>query len=129
MSGRRISRRILLSLLGVASVPALYVGYKGVTIALRCASVSAAGDALAAIGERYLANVPEEADQGVLLAALGTDDRAIRHALDAGDMQGALAAARQATSRGGAAVTCDGWVLGRAEARCAALVTLYRRAG
>ena len=114
------NRRVVLGMLSIGAVPVLFGAYAMIGGAVRCAATRWDSGSLAAIGRSYLAMHPEEASTPRLVAELQRSTADVDDALDA---------ARRDLARPNAEmVTCDGWLLGRAEARCAALVTLARGA-
>ncbi|MEM7526353.1 MAG: hypothetical protein AAF416_01585 [Pseudomonadota bacterium] len=122
------SRRVVLLSLAALAVPGALGGYAAVSTALRCAAQGRSGGALASVGAAYLAAIPEERDRRVLIARLRAETPTVLEALAKGGMDAALTEARQTLATGSATVACGGWVLGQAEARCAALVALERDA-
>jgi hypothetical protein len=83
---------------------------------------STMGDALVAVGIRYLEDVPEEADQAFLLEQLPALEGTVPER--PGPMLGVLAPQAVADHTIGDLVELDGWVLSRTEARAAALYAL-----
>ncbi len=77
------------------------------------------GDALVAVGTRYLEDAPEEADQAFLLEQLPALEGTVPER--PGPMLGVLAPQVVADHTSGDLVELDGWVLSRTEARAAAL--------
>lgn len=77
------------------------------------------GDALVAVGTRYLEDVPGEADQAILLDQLPALEGTVPDR--PGPALGVLAPQVVADHRAGDLVVLDGWVLSRTEARAAAL--------
>lgn len=83
---------------------------------------STLGDALVAVGARYLDAFPEEADREALLAALpALEGEVPEHPARALRVLGPQAAADHES---GAVVDLDGWVLSRTEGQAAALYAL-----
>ncbi|MCU0270273.1 MAG: hypothetical protein MUF83_16735 [Acidimicrobiales bacterium] len=80
--------------------------------------------ALLAVGERYLATHPEEADTEVLLAALAPLGGSIP--ADPDTQLAVLGQQVSADYAAGDVVELDGWVLSRTEGRAAALFVLER---
>jgi len=80
---------------------------------------STMGDALVAVGTRYLEEVPEEADQALLLEQLPALEGTVPDR--PGPMLGVLAPQAEADHVAGDLVELDGWVLSVTEARAAAL--------
>ena len=123
------NRRVVLGMLSIGAVPVLFGAYAMIGGAVRCAATRWDSGSLAAIGRSYLAMHPEEASTPRLVAELQRSTADVVAALRTGSFDDALDAARRDLARPNAEmVTCDGWLLGRAEARCAALVTLARGA-
>jgi hypothetical protein len=83
---------------------------------------STMGDALIAVGSRYLEDVPEEADQAFLLEQLPALEGTVPER--PGPMLGVLGPQAVADHTAGDLVELDGWVLSRTEARAAALYAL-----
>ncbi|HYF45141.1 MAG TPA: twin-arginine translocation signal domain-containing protein [Acidimicrobiales bacterium] len=79
-------------------------------------------DALVALGGRYLADHPDEADRGVLLDALPALDGRVPER--PGQALRVLADQAAADHGAGDVVEVDGWVLSRTECRAAALYAL-----
>ena len=79
----------------------------------------------AAIGRRYLALYPEEADAEHLAAALFQAPKPPRATTDA--LRSELSHQRQQDFRDGDVVVVDGWLLARSEARACALSTLLQQ--
>lgn len=80
------------------------------------------GDALVAVGTRYLEEVPDEADQAVLLEQLPALEGTVPER--PGPMLGVLEPQVVADHTTGDLVELDGWVLSVTEARAAALYAL-----
>jgi hypothetical protein len=83
---------------------------------------STMGDALVAVGTRYLDEVPEEADQAFLLEQLPALEGTVPER--PGPRLGVLAPQAVADHAAGELVGLDGWVLSVTEARAAALYAL-----
>lgn len=83
---------------------------------------SSLGDALVAVGSRYLAAHPDEADRATLLAALPQLQGQVPER--PGQALRVLADQAEADHEAGEVVALDGWVLSRTECRAAALYTL-----
>lgn len=122
-------RRVLLALLlGLAAGPALGGASR---LALPAWLQRLHGDPLAAarLGAAYLAAHPDEAAPGVLLRAIeaalgGPVDPATAGGVDAAALAARLEAVVRADYRRGDAVSVNGWVLSRTEARLYALAAL-----
>jgi len=82
-------------------------------------SRSTVGDALVAVGTRYLEDEPQEADRAFLLEELPALDGRVPER--PGPMLGVLAAQAEADHATGDLVVLDGWVLSVTEVRAAAL--------
>jgi len=80
---------------------------------------STMGDALVAVGARYLEDEPQEADQAFLLDQLPALEGAVPER--PGPMLGVLAPQAVADHTAGELVELDGWILSVTEARAAAL--------
>jgi hypothetical protein len=125
MSRLVYNRRFIISLLAIGAVPAVFGAYSIIGGVVRCAAPGQGSASLAVIGRAYLAEYPEEASTDRLVAKLAQSSSEVVAALRSGTFEEALDAARRDLVRPEAEmVRCDGWLLGRAEARCAALVTL-----
>ena len=83
---------------------------------------STLGDALVAVGTRYLEDEPQEADEAFLLEELPALEGTVPER--PGPMLGVLAPQAEADHDTGALVVLDGWVLSVTEARAAALYAL-----
>jgi hypothetical protein len=83
---------------------------------------SSLGDALVAVGGRYLEDHPDEADVDVLLAELPALDGAVPER--PGQALGVLAEQAAADHEAGDVVQLDGWVLSVTECRAAGLYAL-----
>ena len=81
--------------------------------------------AAAAVGRRYLALYPEEADAGRLAESLFDEATASRATAEA--LRAALSRQRQRDFRDGKVVVVDGWLLARSEARACALSVLLQQ--
>jgi hypothetical protein len=123
-----ISRRTALGILGGAAVA---LGAGGLALLRRDggdgdgdAPVEAPGlaDGLRAIGARYVALHPDDADPAALASALGTSREDLVAA--PGEALRARRATIEAEHAVGEIVDVDGWVLARTECRIAALLTL-----
>lgn len=124
-----MSRRTALGIIGVSAA----MGALGVAIVRRDAGPepplqapgTAAADGgtvgVAALGEAYLDEHPEEATREALLAGLGVADDAFG---DPNAQLDALAAQIEADFAAGNTTTADGWLLSLTEARLAGLVAL-----
>lgn len=124
-----ISRRTALGIIGVSAA----MGALGVAIVRRDAGPepplqapgTAAADGgtvgVAALGQAYLDEHPEEATREALLAGLGVADDAFG---DPNAQLDALAAQIEADFAAGNTTTADGWLLSLTEARLAGLVAL-----
>jgi hypothetical protein len=86
------------------------------------APASSLGDALVAVGGRYLEDHPDEADQATLLAALPALEGEVPER--PGRALGVLAEQVAADHEAGETVSLDGWELSRTECRAAALYAL-----
>lgn len=84
--------------------------------------VSSLGDALVAVGGRYLEAFPEEADRTLLLDALPPLDGEVP--ADPAQALGVLGPLVADDAASGRTITLDGWVLSRTECRAAALYAL-----
>lgn len=80
---------------------------------------------VAALGRRYLAHYPEDADADRLAVALFGDTT--RSQADAATMRADLARQRERDFRDGEVVVVDGWLLARSEARVCALSALLQQ--
>jgi len=83
---------------------------------------STMGDALVAVGARYLEDEPQEADQAFLLERLPALEGTVPDR--PGPMLGVLAPQAVADHTAGNLVELDGWILSVTEARAAALYAL-----
>ena len=83
---------------------------------------STMGDALVAVGARYLEDEPQEADQAFLLDQLPALEGTVPER--PGPMLGVLAPQAVADHTAGELVELDGWILSVTEARAAALYAL-----
>lgn len=83
---------------------------------------SSTGDALVAVGARYLEEYPDEADRQALLDALPALQGEVPE--PPGQGLGVLADQAAADHVAGDVVALDGWVLSRTECRAAALYAL-----
>lgn len=83
---------------------------------------STMGDALVAVGARYLEDQPQEADQAFLLDQLPALEGTVPER--PGPMLGVLAPQAVADHTAGELVELDGWILSVTEARAAALYAL-----
>ncbi|MEL6576250.1 MAG: hypothetical protein AAFQ81_10205 [Pseudomonadota bacterium] len=127
MAERTLKRRLFLGALSALMwAPLLYGGYGALSGIRRCSWAEGAEDALARIGNVYLAEFPEEAAPGKLGALLAGVP-----SLAAGFRSDAAALARSAFTeacarelRCGDTVLCDGWLLARSEARLCGLIAL-----
>lgn len=77
---------------------------------------------LGGLGRLYLAQVPQEADRGVLLALVAGGEAASRPRYDG--LWRIVAERRVLDMAAGDVAVVDGWILSKAEARFAALVSL-----
>jgi len=132
----RISRRAAIGIIGASAA----LGVLGTAIVRRDPGGeptlvqpggAAAGDTgstggLAAIGQAYLAAVPEESDQAALLAGLGVAEDAVG---DPNAMLDALADQVHADFAAGDTIQLDGWALSLTEARLCALIALQDQEG
>lgn len=83
---------------------------------------STMGDALVAVGTRYLTDEPQEADEAFLLDQLPALEGTVPER--PGPMLGVLAPQAVADHTAGEMVELDGWILSVTEARAAALYAL-----
>lgn len=129
-----ISRRDLLKRLAlggvIAALPGAFLAGSGREVlqpfATRLNRLFSQERSARAIGERYLARVPDEADATILTARVAGDMQGYLRlaSADTPTLRALLAAQQRDDFAHGRTVTIDGWVLSCTEARLCALVTL-----